>query len=412
MRWTQDLANRVRDVHVSSFAIRHTFQKEVSEKTKVFLSSRIASGSARSDAQGLGGGNILGTVRHQYSPRLDFEATAALLRSHLLSLKGIYHDDENAVVVETVLSPRMLPPPLTVTYSRRLFSDAPTEGVLVLHTGGQPYLSASIVAPHAFNLTAESPSGPAASSAGSASGLGVGMRQSTYGINLVGIGSSLRADWGVVFSELAVQAKFGVSLSLAGFSWLLSGAWGDEQGGVTTTVALNTSGVELKLDMTYLGQRLVVPISLSDDYDALLGLVTATVPTAAFVLAYQFILGPRRQKHRAAFFRAARREFVEERTSVRREVEESVALLRDTARKHTQAEKAKEGKLGFIAIHVSIRPVTGTWTGLVIMEATYGPMAPDPELRDLMVDVTIPLQALVHKSQLYIPGHRTKVRVS
>ena len=52
-----------------------------------------------------------------------------------------------------------------------------------------------------------------------------------------------------------------------------------------------------------------------------------------------------------------------------------------------------------------------SYEGLVVLEASYGPTDPDPEARALLVDVTVPIQALVHKSQLYIPGHRSKVRM-
>jgi len=49
--------------------------------------------------------------------------------------------------------------------------------------------------------------------------------------------------------------------------------------------------------------------------------------------------------------------------------------------------------------------------GLVIQEATYG--AAEAELGEtkdnLLLDVTIPLQALVRNSQLHIPGGNTKV---
>lgn len=64
-------------------------------------------------------------------------------------------------------------------------------------------------------------------------------------------------------------------------------------------------------------------------------------------------------------------------------------------------------------MHAFDRSVGGTeptlFEGLVVLEASYGPIDPDPEARDLVVDVTVAIQALVHKSQLYIPGHRSKV---
>lgn len=48
--------------------------------------------------------------------------------------------------------------------------------------------------------------------------------------------------------------------------------------------------------------------------------------------------------------------------------------------------------------------------GLVIVDARYGPTEyGDDAVEGLDVDVTIPLQALVNNSQLYIPGGRSKV---
>lgn len=50
---------------------------------------------------------------------------------------------------------------------------------------------------------------------------------------------------------------------------------------------------------SYLGQRLVMPIILSENSDATLACLAATVPSAVFMLAYHFILKPRRRKDRA-----------------------------------------------------------------------------------------------------------------
>ena len=48
--------------------------------------------------------------------------------------------------------------------------------------------------------------------------------------------------------------------------------------------------------------------------------------------------------------------------------------------------------------------------GLVIVGARYGPKEYDDDaVKGLDIDVTIPLQALVNNSQLYIPGGRSKV---
>ena len=43
------------------------------------------------------------------------------------------------------------------------------------------------------------------------------------------------------------------------------------------------------------------------------------------------------------FYRHARKELLEERSNIRREIEDMKLLLTETARKHTHAEKNKEG---------------------------------------------------------------------
>lgn len=47
--------------------------------------------------------------------------------------------------------------------------------------------------------------------------------------------------------------------------------------------------------------------------------------------------------------------------------------------------------------------------GLIILEASYGPSETDGSTEGLNVDVTVPMQALVNQSQVYIPGRRSKV---
>jgi hypothetical protein len=58
--------------------------------------------------------------------------------------------------------------------------------------------------------------------------------------------------------------------------------------------------------------------------------------------------------------------------------------------------------------HFSVAPLD-LISGLVIESATYGPITRGAETAGLDVDVAPALQALVHGSQLYIPGGRPKV---
>ena len=78
------LNTRLRNIRISSFTLRHSFQvfsrifsivhgatshgiqRIINDKTRVVLTTRAVSGRA-------GASNLLGTVKHQYSPRLNFE---------------------------------------------------------------------------------------------------------------------------------------------------------------------------------------------------------------------------------------------------------------------------------------------------------------------------------------------------
>lgn len=166
-------------------------------------------------------------------------------------LRTRYHDEEGTYVVQTWLSPfEPALPPITVTHSRRLFKDSMAQGVITCHTGNHPHFSVNIVSPHKFSLGSDrfDPDGEEShTKLGSWTGFGTGVRQWSCGIALAGLETSLRAEWGLVFPELAAEASFAMQLSLAGPGWVATGTWGDEHAGVTTMIGLNAAGVELTL---------------------------------------------------------------------------------------------------------------------------------------------------------------------
>ena len=76
-----------------------------------------------------------------------------------------------------------------------------------------------------------------------------------------------------------------------------------------------------------------------------------------------------------------------------------------------QAERSVDGSGTFVTVCRNADPKLSSLPslGLIILEATYGAVQRDDYTEGLEIDVTIPLQALVIKSQLYIPGKRSKV---
>jgi hypothetical protein len=124
------------------------------------------------------------------------------------------------------------------------------QGVITCHTGNQPDFSVNIVSSHKFGLESDpfdTDGEESHTKLGSWTGFGTGVRQWSCGIALAGLGTSLRAEWGLVFPELAAQASFAMQLSFAGPGWVATGTWGDEHAGVTTMIDLNAAGVELTL---------------------------------------------------------------------------------------------------------------------------------------------------------------------
>jgi DnaJ family protein C protein 11 len=179
------------------------------------------------------------------------KATVSLLRSHFVMLRARYDSEEGTYVVQSSLSPfEPALPPITVTHSRRLFKDSMAQGVISCHTGNQPHFSVNIVSPHKFGLGSDrfdTDGEESHTNLGSWTGFGTGVRQWSCGIALAGLGTGLRAEWGLEFPELAAQASFAMQLSLAGPGWIATGTWGDGDAGVTTMIGLNAAGVDLTL---------------------------------------------------------------------------------------------------------------------------------------------------------------------
>ncbi|GBE87408.1 DnaJ-domain-containing protein [Sparassis latifolia] len=391
------LTRRLKEVQRSNLTFRHTVQKEINDKTVLVLSSS-GGGTSR--------GKIMGTIRHQYSPRWNFEATTSLLNMASLGLKTTYRDDDSTVMVQTHLPALFrrffssLPedrrlPPFTVALSRRLFPESPTQGTIVVTTRSpMPVVSVNLSSAHFFDHTPEAsiPMPNLGSEHGvrppSVHGLALGTTFWNVGVTMAGLMTGVSAQWGLNFVELGLQAKVIAQFALNGWSWLVGCEWRKNDSAAGASVGMGLEGIVLKLDVFYLGQQLTVPITLSHDRELGLALWTTVVPSTALVAAYYFILRPRRRRQRMEFFRRARRDLRDEKSDVLREIKETSHLLQDTAKKHMQAE--------------------ASCGGLIIVEALYGPSERDESTKGLDVDVTVPVQALVNKSQLYIPGRRSK----
>ncbi|KAF7350430.1 J domain-containing protein [Mycena venus] len=375
--WLRRLQNRLEDVRVSGFSLRHDMQKRITERS-------IASLAARISRRGAGGrGNFIGTLRHQYSPRLAFEATSALFSPYDTSLRCEYQSGQDSFFIQTTLIPGELAlPPVFISANRRLFRRPDSaQGRLKIDLGPHPQVGVTIVSQDPLDMLNKRPDHYM-----SLLPLARTVLWWSHGFVLNSYDPKLVGEWGLTLSELSLRCKIGIECGLYGLAWLFSGSWTTESGSVAATIRLSHSGVGLKIDVAYLQQRLSIPILLSDQHDSLIALWAAVIPSALCISVYH-LKARSLQRRRLCAIRSALRA-LEPDSPARRDAEAVILFLKDKAKDYTKTEVAKGG--------------------LVILEATYGAMEAADRMIGLAWDVTIPLQTLVRGSQIYISGRHPK----
>lgn len=118
--------------------------------------------------------------------------------------------------------------------------------------------------------------------------------------------------------QLSTQLKCALNYDLvSGFTYTLGGQWSSEASEVGTALVLNMSGILLQFEsavpryflwtllihhvfssLSYLEQRITLPIVLSTEYSPILALATIVIPSTVAVLGYRFVVVPRRRNRR------------------------------------------------------------------------------------------------------------------
>ncbi|KAF9787857.1 hypothetical protein BJ322DRAFT_1105899 [Thelephora terrestris] len=415
-----DALDRIRGVNLLNVGLRHNHV--ISDKTRVSLSSAIALSSGPGGESGSGQTDIVGSVRHFYSPRLNFELSTPLLARPGLTCKANYTDGASTIQAETritawtLFTGKGVVPPWSLTYSRRLFPNSGIQGELTLDAlSASPSLLVNAVFPKRFDYTPKANSeedrfddGP---STRLLSGYTLAKGTSFYslGVSLSGLMSGIQSEFGVVFNKLALDMRIGGVYGFLGLSYWIAGAWtsSDQRAAVGANINSSTEGVALTIDLRYQGQSLRLPIVLSTDPEPQLAFYTSIVPTIALLLGYHLVYEPRQHRRRVAYKQRLQRE-VENSPEYREALEIERRVLRDVARRHMDAERNVDGEDWFLLLDVeTLRPDRGPLIlGLVIEKAVYGCSL--REAKELVIDVTTAVRALVNKSQLYIPGRQTK----
>ena len=88
-RYSHDPWSRLQRIRLGRINMKHSFETSLAEKTQVVWQGQMAS------RNGVGGANVVGTVKHQFSPRFWVEMGSSLLSPYLITGKGTYVYDEN-----------------------------------------------------------------------------------------------------------------------------------------------------------------------------------------------------------------------------------------------------------------------------------------------------------------------------
>ncbi|KAF8329564.1 uncharacterized protein EI90DRAFT_1411111 [Cantharellus anzutake] len=130
---TPTFLDRLHGIEVSNFSVRHALHASVAPSTKLSLAARTASRATQ--------GSFIGTVRHQFSPRLAVESSIACLHPLFMSIRASYDVDphtELRLFTRFNSGRSILFPAFSVVVSRVLYPKA--IGTVTFNSGWPPLL--------------------------------------------------------------------------------------------------------------------------------------------------------------------------------------------------------------------------------------------------------------------------------
>ncbi|CAO1630723.1 unnamed protein product [Sympodiomycopsis kandeliae] len=416
-------SDRWQRVGTSTLSGRHGFETGITPRMGVKLYGEMFS------RNGVGSGNLFGTLRNVWGSKLVTETTVSLMHPAIAMFDATYQLDEftflNGQLAGSTLA---LPPTFRFTFGQRLSLEKPLTGFASVQSG-------------TFSL------GPWGRSLLDGSS-GVMVRQEsplvTVGLTnaqLKGTGWTMSTNLGLRDFGISATRSFiakwlgGAQLKSALNLGLMSGARVSAGGERSVTdvvkvsfgVALGIpSGVSMQFGFKRLGQSVKLPIVLSRTPRTDLAFLAMTVPLAGLFALESFYLGPNKKQKIANRLQELRREnwdFIRER---RQAAKEGVRVLTSQARKKAAAERSTAGLIILDAHYgrADALPALSpnedaeeldrlAWARVANdeeQEAELDAEEGDSDFSSLQLycDVKIPLQALVNKSKLIIPGGRTK----
>ncbi|KAI8139496.1 hypothetical protein BJV82DRAFT_693841 [Fennellomyces sp. T-0311] len=361
--------------------MRHSFETQLGPQTRAVI------GGSMMSRNGMGGGNVMGTVRHTISPKLSAEATSTFLHPRVLSVKTYYNPSSDSFINSVAQTRTFYAPPiLTVTAGRRLY--ASTTGYVTYRTGEWSLLGWGGDVSRKMDKSSV------------ALGVAGGKKEGSYSVEL---------QTGIIASHIAVeytrklphQAQLRLSGVISTAGGLTASVGSDHKVSEHTRIGMSLecgipSGVLVKFRVSRLGQKVVLPIILSTEFDLQLAFFGAVIPVSIAVAVDQLLLKPRRRKQIKEKIQQLREEHAEHLAARKQEALEGQQLMVEIAARKVRQEEKKQD-------------------GLVIIKAWYGNLKDteldeSSELPEDIIDVSVVIQALVNDSRVTVPGGHAKVK--
>ncbi|KAI0226246.1 hypothetical protein L0F63_003850 [Massospora cicadina] len=363
---------RLSKLNVMRTAIKHSYQAQLTSNLQLLLNGTLLAQGGR------GGGNLGPTIRHTVSPKLVLEYGCTLLNARIATFKAFYQPSSDSFVNIKATAASLWKPPTTNLVVGRAIGKGLT-GFLSYNSGDwrlgrwgqghrlQPNSSMSV---------------------GIASNSGKQELQSQI---QVGVLSSQIS--GQYKRKVTTRTRLVVSGSISDTSGIVLDVGAEHRVlpktvlGGSVSVGL-PSGIGLRFSVSRLGQSLTIPVVVSSEFRSVALLAAVAVPAGLWFLADEFLITPwrtRRYNRKLREFKELNAEYLED---CKLEALRACQLLQDAVARRKKQEELKNG--------------------LIIVQALYGKLNESYSVSEECVDVSVPLQNLVHESQLYLVGGHSK----
>ncbi|KAJ3183761.1 hypothetical protein HDU87_005877 [Geranomyces variabilis] len=401
---TRGLADILQWPEVTQAFVKHSWETQVSQQTGLVVEGDVMA------QNGIGVGNVTGTLRHIVSPLLWGELSGTVGQSPSATAKVVKNFSTESFATLTATGTTISAPPIAVASLGRKLTSTLT-GYLTFQSG--EWQLGPWGADQDFRHR-------------SSCSLGLMRRIDKAQWNTeiqAGIASSHISFTYVRTLPKSIRGRASVVLSnTIGLQCSVSG---DKKVNKYTRIGLavdcaTLGGVTLRMKLARLGQKFVIPIMLTPQFDFKLAIWATMLPISISFALDRLYLEPRRRRRltdKLSQVRAANAELL---ASRRQEAEGAVRIMKDSVLRKLEGEEAKDGLVIVEALYgklppSNLSPIQALSTqGIRAMFEQLGTsntsIQSEPARLDY-IDVTVAVQSLVYTSQLHISAGHSKAHI-